>query len=124
MNGVIMQRVIGYAVATIAFSSLSGTPAIANGGIGSDGWEVDQRSSVAPVDVAALLTAARGAPPMICALASRAVRSYGWGDWSDGPATPLSSVVSLTRDEFDSKQPLPAADVQRLLTGLASDDAC
>src|SRR5712671_2015933 len=124
MNGVIMQRVIGFAVATIAFSSLSGTPAIAHGGSGSDGWEFDQRGSGAPVDVVALLTAARGAPPMICALASRAVTGYGWGGWSDAPSTPLSSIVPTTRDEFDSRQPFPTADVQALLAGLSSDDAC
>ena len=123
MNGVIMQRVIGYAIATIAFSSLSGTPSVAHGGKGD--WDVDQRElRGAPVDVTTLLTAARGAPPMICALASRAVRGYGWGDWSDAPATPLGSVVSMSRSDFDMQQQLPAADVQRLLAGLASDDAC
>ena len=60
---------------------------------------------------------------MICALASRAVRGYGWGGGSDAPATPLASVVTLTRDDFDDDR-LTAADVQQLLAGLASDDAC
>src|SRR6185503_9742435 len=114
MNGAIMQRAIGYAIATIAFSSLSGAPAIAHGVGGERSFSVDQRESrAAPIDVAALLTAARGAPPMICALASRSVRGYGWGDWSDAPATPLASVISISRDEFDTRD-LPAADVQRL----------
>src|SRR5512132_3222775 len=124
MNGAIMQRAIGYAIATIAFSSLSGAPAVAYDAGQTRSRNVDQRESRAtPIDVAALLTAARGAPPMICALASRSVRGYGWGDWNDAPSTPLSSVVSMTSDDYDTRQ-LPAADVQRLLTGLASDDAC
>ena len=124
MNGVMMQRAIGYAIATIAFSSMGGLPVAASGAGGIGGQNVDQRGQrAAPIDVAALLTASRGAPPMICALASKAVRGYGWGGWGDAPSTPLSSVVSLTKDDFDSDQ-LPAADVQRLLAGLASDDAC
>ena len=57
MNGVIMQRVLGLAIATFAFSSLSGV-----------------RDTREAQDVAALLTAARGAPPIICSLASRALR--------------------------------------------------
>ena len=86
MNGAIMQRAIGYAIATIAFSSLRGAPAVAYYAGQTRSRNVDQRESRgAPIDVAALLTAARGAPPMICALASRSVRGYGWGDWNDAP---------------------------------------
>ena len=81
MNGVIMQRIIGYAIATIAFSSLSGVPSIADGAVASG--DINQRERGAAIDVAALLTAARGAPPIICSLASKAVRGYGWGDWSE-----------------------------------------
>jgi len=32
------------------------------------------------------------APPIICSLASRAVRGWGWGDRSDAPSTPLRLV--------------------------------
>jgi HEAT repeat protein len=122
MNGVIMQRVIGFAIATIAFSSIGGVPVVASGaGGGIDGQNIDQRGG--RIDVVALLGAARGAPPMICALASRAVRGYGWGGGSDAPATPLASVVTLMRDDFNDDR-LTTADVQQLLAGLASDDAC
>src|SRR5512132_2331457 len=62
MNGVIMQRAIAYAIAAIAFSSLSGSPAVARGAGGTDGRDLDQgEDRSAPIDVAALLTAARGA---------------------------------------------------------------
>jgi hypothetical protein len=86
MNGAIMQRIIGLVVATFAFSSLSGVPAVANTATTSDAGAFAQsrnfdqgRQRGAPLDVAALLTAARGAPPMICSLASKAVRGWGWG---------------------------------------------
>src|SRR5436309_16111499 len=86
---------------------------------------VDQgRQRGKPIDVAAWLTAARGAPPMICSLAARAVGGWGWGGGSDAPYTPLAAVDSASMDyDFDSG-PLSAADIQRLLAGLASDDAC
>ena len=45
MNGVIMQRVIGYAIATIAFSSIGGVPVVASGAGGIDGQNVDQRAA-------------------------------------------------------------------------------
>jgi HEAT repeat protein len=80
-------------------------------------------SSDSEVDVAALLAAARGAPPAICSLAADAVRGYGWGDWSDAPSTPLPRTESLRRSDRDGT-PLPAADIQRLLEALGSDDAC
>src|ERR1700737_606957 len=121
MNGVIMQRVLGLAIATFAFSSLSSVPDVAEarGPVGD--VSSDQRGP--SIDVAALLTAARGPPPIICSLASRAIRGYGWGDRSDAPSTPLGSFVSSTSYEFEREQ-LPIEDVQRLLTGLSSDDPC
>ena len=80
MNGVIMQRVLGYAIATIAFSSIGGIPVAASGAGGTADQNVDRGQRGARMDVVALLSAARGAPPIICALASRAVRGYGWGE--------------------------------------------
>ena len=77
----------------------------------------------APPDVAALLTAAHGAPPVICALAAHAIRNTGWGYWTDAPSTPLARVGAEYERERDAKD-LPAADEDRLLAGLASDDAC
>jgi HEAT repeat protein len=137
MNGVIMQRIIGLAVATFAFSTLSGVPAVANSATTGDANAFAQvrtqhivrvfdqgRHRGLPIDVAALLTAARGAPPAICLLASQAVRGWGWGGGSDAPSTPLSPpVVSTSSDDYESDA-MPPADIQRLLAGLSSDDAC
>src|SRR5438552_5385456 len=127
MNGAIMQRVIGLAIATFAFSSLSGVPTVASTAGVQRGRMInfDQgRHRGAPIDVSALRTAARRAPPMICTLAARAVGGCEWGGGTDAPYTPLAAVTSSSmNDDFDSG-PLPAADIQRLLAGLASDDAC
>jgi len=60
---------------------------------------------------------------IICSLASRAIRGYGWGDRSDAPSTPLGSFVSTTSYNFERDQ-FPTEDVQRLLVGLSSDDGC
>jgi len=129
MNGAIMQRIIGLAIATLAFSTLNGVPAVANSATIGDanafaqgrGVQVrvrvfDQgRHQGAPIDVAALLTAARGAPPAICLLASQAVRGWGWGGGSDAPSTPLSpAAVPTSSDDYESDA-MPAADIQRLL---------
>jgi len=123
MNGVIMQRVLGLAIATFAFSSLSGVPDVARVRGSMEGSSSDLSGQRASIDVAALLTAARGAPPAICSLASRAIRSYGWGDRNDAPSTPLASFASSVSDDFEREQ-FPPEDVQRLLAGLSSDDAC
>ena len=66
-----MQRVLGLAIATFAFSSLSGGPAVAtvSGSISSAEFDQVGRRA-APIDIAALLTAAKGAPPIICSLAA------------------------------------------------------
>ena len=125
-----MQRIIGLVVATLAFSSLSGVPAVANTASTDNayafaqGRDFDQgRQRGAAVDIAALLTAARGAPPMICSMAAHALRGWGWNDWSDAPSTPLASVAGVVNDDFHSDV-FAAADVQRLFAGLSSDDAC
>ena len=123
MNGAIMQRIIGLAVASFAFSSLSGVPAVQNARGFNINIEIDQARRRVPVDVTALLTAAKGAPPAICSLAASAVRNWGWGDWNDAPATPLASVKpASSNDDFES--PMGADDIQRLMAGLSSDDAC
>ncbi len=72
------------------------------------------------VDVTALLAAARGAPPLICALAAQAVRGNGWGDWSDAPSTPLPRSTVVHSYERDEQQALSNADVQQLLDALGS----
>ena len=67
-----MQRMLGAAAAAMVIS-INGADAARNG------YDISE-AAVAPLDVAALLTAAHGAPPMICALAAQSVRNYGWGD--------------------------------------------
>ena len=125
MNGVIMQRAIGMVIATFAFSSLSGAPAVAHPAESATIGGFDQgRHRGAPIDVTALLIAARGAPPIICSLAAKAVGGWGWGGWSDAPSTPLAAVTPASNNDDRESSALGAEDVQRLLTGLSSDDAC
>jgi hypothetical protein len=78
---------------------------------------------MAPVDVGTVLTAARGAPPVICALAAHAVHNWGWGHWTDAPFTPLPAATLADDRDEDEPQYSPA-DQELLLSGLASDDAC
>jgi len=118
-----MQRILGLAIATFAFSSISGGPAVPHVGasIADHGFDQGRQRGI-PVDVAALLTAAKGAPPMICSLAANSIRNWGWGEW-DAPATPLSFARATTPDDFESA-PLSASDIQQLLAGLAAEDPC
>ena len=88
--------------------------------------------TAAGFDVAALLAAAHGAPPIICSLAAQAVRDNGWGNWSDAPSTPLPHTAlpdqrsyRRNRDDDDrDRAPLAPAEMQRLLEALSSDDPC
>jgi len=115
---------IGFAVAAMLISSSGVAPVAAAGGYTSEFDDIAQGAQ--SMDVAALLTSARGAPPMICALAAQSVRRWGWGgDWSDAPSTPLKSIVSAVNDRLSlNSGKLPPEDVERLMSGLASDDAC
>src|SRR5437773_7910785 len=126
MNAATMQRILGLTIATFAFSSLNGVATVASTPGAEQGLtiNVDQGRQRRPIDVTALLTAARGAPPMICSLAARAVRGWGWGGGSDAPYSPLAAAGASSMDDNFDSGPLPAADVQQLLGGLASDDAC
>src|SRR5437868_5800624 len=95
-----MQRTIGL-IAAALLAAMDGSTAVAGSAVRGE----DTRS----VDIPALLTAARGAPPLVCALAAQAVRGNGWGRWSDAPATPLGDVVPIERRDFD-RRTLSAAD--------------
>lgn len=89
----------------------------------------DTRSQI---DIGALLAAARGAPPIICSLAARTLSNGYWGGWADAPASPLPDVMATPDEDDDDDMPrrgrsearYSAADVQRLLESLSSDDAC
>jgi HEAT repeat protein len=128
-----MQRALGLAIATFAFSSLSGGPAVADvqgpikiriKNLRIDNPRSEQGRRRIPVDVTALLTAAKGAPPVVCVLAANSIRNWGWGEWSDAPSTPLSSAKAvLNSGDFES-DPLSTADLQQLFSGLASEDGC
>ena len=110
-----MQRTFAV-VAAAVLVSMNGVGAPAVG----DDNTVEPR---AWIDVALLLAAAQGAPPMICAMAAQSVREWGWSNWSDAPSTPFSSVA-VPRHRNSRDEQLPAADVDRLLSALASSDAC
>jgi HEAT repeat protein len=117
INGVMMLRVIGVISAAALFS--------ADGGEVRAAAKVHERvaEQAPPLDVAALLTAARGAPPLICAFAAQSVRGYGWGNWNDAPSTPLAAVVAVP-DRDVGNATFPPADIDRLFEGVASVDPC
>lgn len=118
-----MYRMIGRLLAVSVLAIVIRTPGARN--VTSNAVR-DGASSESPspaLDVGALLDAAHGAPPVICALAAHAIRNGGWGYWSDAPSTPLARAgAEFERDPGRNK--LSAADEDRLLAGLASDDAC
>jgi HEAT repeat protein len=81
-------------------------------------------------DVAALLAAARGAPPVLCALAARAVGDFGnsgWGRGADAPAPPLGAPLAAGADDEDQRgglARLSAAEAAPLLDAVGDDDPC
>ncbi len=120
-----MHRIIGLAVVAMLVSGSGVNPVAAPVAFGSAIGD-DFGQGAPSVDVTALLTSARGAPPMICALAAQSVRRWGWGgDWNDAPSTPLRAIVSAVNDRLSlNSGKLPPEDVERLMSGLSSDDAC
>jgi len=72
-------------------------------------------------DVRAIVAAARGAPPALCALAANSIRNGNWGRRADAPVTPLSLPND---DTADSRSTLTAADLQLLFAGIAALDPC
>jgi HEAT repeat protein len=127
LKGVLM-RVIGLTVAAFVFST-GGAPAVAHTyvrGDMQDMYDLKEQQQGGRMDVSALLTSARGAPPMICAMAAQSLRNWGWGDGSaDAPSTPLSSIVSTVNYQLrQNNGELPTEDVEKLMGALSSDDAC
>ena len=92
-----MLRAIGVVTAAVLVS-------MANGGPAATGVESSPERT-ASIDVAALLAAARGAPPMICSLAAQAIRNYSWGNATDAPVTPLGAAA-VVRDRDDMRASL------------------
>src|SRR6476619_294317 len=121
LKGVLM-RVIGLAVAAFLYST-GGSPAAAHAYLRGDSEGFyDHQQAQGRMDVNALLASARGAPPMICAMAAQSLRNWGWGDGSaDAPATPLSSIVSTVNLKLRQNDgDLPAEDIDKLMGALSS----
>jgi HEAT repeat protein len=82
------------------------------------------RVEAAP-DVRDLLAAVRGAPPLLCGLASGGVASgaggYGWG-W-DAPSPPIGADVMTQLDRF-SRRGLTSTELRVLTDGLDEQDPC
>lgn len=75
----------------------------------------------APVDIAALLAAARGIPAPVCALAVGGLRNGGWGR-VDAPFSPVRDTTFA--DMGRERRELPQGDVDRLVEALAVSDPC
>jgi HEAT repeat protein len=124
LKGVTMVKAFGVILAAALLSSGKGENALSaipfNNHESAGRAFIDERD---PIDVNALLTAAKGAPLLICSLASQSVRNGNWGESTDAPATPLGSAT-VTRDYDYRSDALPASDVKTLLEALSSDDPC
>ena len=116
-----MLRVLGVLSTAALFSTSHGAPgAAAVIGVPND---VPATKAAAPaIDIAALLTAARGAPPIICGLAAQSLGN-GWGWGSDIPAPPLGATARPERGDRGRLEDISDADVTRALDALSSDDA-
>jgi HEAT repeat protein len=128
MKGATMQKIFGVVVAAVLLSTNnSGTSVAMSDAAGGVDEMFDASLQVSsdrePIDVASLLSAARGATPVICSLAAQSVRGWGWGNWSDAPVTPLGKTV-VVRESDSRDRALSSADIQLLLQSLESDDAC
>src|SRR6476646_1593617 len=122
-TGVIMLRVLGVlsTLALVATShSTRGTASV----IGVPDDAAAKAAAAPAIDVAALLTAAHGAPPLICGLAAQSLGNGNWGWGSDIPAPPLGAAGRQESGDRRRMQDLSDADVTRALDALASDDAC
>src|SRR5258708_32729716 len=111
-----MIRIFG-AMTAAMLTCMSGSVAA----IGRAHERIDDAS--ASLDVAALLAAAQGAPPLICSLAANSLRGWGWGG-RDAPATPLSAEVTPVRSLDVESRALPVADLESLVAALYSADPC
>ncbi|MCC6241696.1 MAG: HEAT repeat domain-containing protein [Gemmatimonadaceae bacterium] len=122
------------AVASMACTQeIDAAPARAAAGVFAN--SASTRDADVTADVATLLSAARGAPAPICALAARAVGTTNWWTEStDAPRTPLASAARAQQtglgttagdDQLsESWNRLTEADHTLLLSNLHSADLC
>src|SRR4051794_36999576 len=115
LKGATMIKVFGVVVAAVFVTTGKSAPGVS----ALSFFSGDRRTPAAlsddrpPLDVNALLAAAKGAPPLICSLAAQSVGN-NWGNWSDAPSTPLGNANRDTRDYDYRPEGLPPADVQTL----------
>ena len=105
-----MLRVLGLATAVATMWTGAGTSPAREDGAAGD------------IDVATLLTAAHGAPPVICSMASQALWNGNFGGGADAPVTPLARVALRRGDGHGFA--LTDGEIRQLLEALSSDDAC
>src|SRR5829696_4306558 len=74
-------------------------------------------------DIAAVLGAARGVSPIICAFAAQAVWGGGWGGWYDAPSSPVASEMTARIRDLE-REKFGATEVRLLLDSLSSSDPC
>lgn len=105
-----MLKVLGFVAAAATMWTSGGNAPAREDGVAGE------------IDVATLLTAARGAPPPICSMASQALYNGNFGGRGDAPVTPLEPV-SLRRSD-GRRLGLSESEVQQLLQALSSEDPC
>ena len=113
-----MPKVFAVVVAAALLSS-DGTRAALTGSDETGTKSAGPLAQAAESGIAELIGSARGAPPLLCALASRAVR--GFGNWHEAPVSPIQ--VDRTRLYTDRPE-LSREDTDLLVQSLSSDDAC
>lgn len=113
-----MVKVFALVVAA-AFVSSDGTRAAITGAVTDDSRSSPAPAAVVESGIAELIGSARGAPPMMCALASRAVR--GFGNWLEAPVSP----IQVDKEKlYTDRAELTREDTDLLVQSLSSDDAC
>ena len=78
-NGANMLRILGVLTTAALMATAGREPS-------APSVRAASKERAAAIDVAALLAAARGAPPLICGLAAQSIGNGDWGWWSDVPA--------------------------------------
>ena len=110
-----MPKVLALVVAAALLSSEGSRTAVTS----MVGLGPERALPSAESGITELIGSARGAPPMLCALASRAVR--GFGNWHEAPVSP----IKVSKEKLLTDRPeLTREDTDFLVQSLSSDDAC